>query len=124
MLKVLFLGDIVGRSGRNLVAEKLVELKSNLSVDLVIANGENSAGGSGITKSIAQDLFDSGIDAITLGDHVWDQKGFENDILDIESLCRPANLPINNPGKSHLIMNVNGVSLGIFTVLGFELYKS
>ena len=119
MIKVLFLGDIVGRPGRQFVSEKINELKSDLSIHAVVVNAENAAGGSGLTASIAQDLFAAGVDAITLGDHVWDQKGFESEIGDLEKVCRPANLPKANPGRSHLVIPINdGFRLGIFTLLG------
>jgi metallophosphoesterase (TIGR00282 family) len=87
-------------------------------VDFVIANGENAAAGSGITAAIAQSLREAGVDAVTLGDHVWDQKGFESDIKGLDFVCRPANLPPSNPGRDHLIIERNGFRLLIFTVLG------
>ncbi len=118
MPKVLFLGDIVGRPGRTFVAERVVSLKSELGADIVIANAENSAGGAGITKKIANQLIAAGVDAITLGDHVWDQKNFENEIDELDQVCRPANLPEQNPGRTHLIIEKNGFRLGILTVLG------
>ena len=108
----------MGRSGRTFVAERLASLKSELEADFVIANGENSAGGAGITGKIADQLIASGLDAITLGDHVWDQKNFENEIDGLEFVCRPANLPQHNPGRTHLIIEREGFRLGIFTVLG------
>lgn len=118
MAKLLFLGDIVGRPGRNLVIERLASLRAELGADLVVANGENAAGGSGITAKIAGALLAAGIDAITLGDHVWDQKNFENEIGELDRVCRPANLPEENPGRTHLIIEKDGFRLGLFTVLG------
>lgn len=118
MPKILFLGDIVGRPGRNFVVEELASLLRETQAGVVIANGENAAGGAGMTKKIADQLLAGGIDAITLGDHVWDQKNFENEIVEIERVCRPANLPENNPGRKHLIVEKDGFRLGIFTVLG------
>lgn len=118
MPNILFLGDIVGRPGRNFVIERLADLRVELDVDLVVVNAENAAGGAGITKKIATDLHAAGADAITLGDHVWDQKNFENEIEQLECVCRPANLPEQNPGRSHLIIEKDGFRLGIFTVLG------
>lgn len=118
MPKILFLGDIVGRPGRNLVIERIARLREELGADIVIANAENAAGGAGITKKIADELLAAGIDAITLGDHVWDQKNFENEIDELERVCRPANLPDNNPGRSHLVVDKEGFRLGLFTVLG------
>ena len=118
MSNILFLGDIVGRPGRNFVIERLADLRVELDVDLVVVNAENAAGGAGITKKIATDLHAAGVDAITLGDHVWDQKNFENEIEQLECVCRPANLPEQNPGRSYLIIEKDGFRLGIFTVLG------
>lgn len=118
MPKILFLGDIVGRPGRNFVIERLASLRAELGADIVIANAENSAGGAGITKKIADELIAAGVDAITLGDHVWDQKNFENEIDQLERVCRPANLPEQNPGRTHLIVEKDGFRLGILTVLG------
>lgn len=118
MAKILFLGDLVGRPGRRFVAERVASLAEELNADIVIANAENAAGGAGITKKIAKELLSAGIDAITLGDHIWDQKNFENEIKELEAVCRPANLPENNPGRTHLMVEKNGFRLGIFTVLG------
>lgn len=98
--------------------ERLGDLREELEADIVIANAENAAGGAGITKKIADQLLASGIDAITLGDHVWDQKNFENEIIELERVCRPANLPENNPGRKYLVVEREGFRLGIFTVLG------
>ncbi|MFU8847858.1 MAG: TIGR00282 family metallophosphoesterase [Opitutales bacterium] len=118
MVKILFLGDIVGRPGRTFVIERLASLREELGASIVIANGENAAGGAGITGKIAGELLAAGIDAITLGDHVWDQKNFENEIVVLERVCRPANLPENNPGRRHLVVEKDGFRLGILTVLG------
>ena len=118
MLKLLFLGDIVGRPGREIVAEKLPRLRTERGIDFVIANAENAAAGAGITGAIAKSLLESGIDAITLGDHVWDQRGFENEIIEIDRVCRPANLPSLCPGWDHLIIEARGFRVAVFTVLG------
>lgn len=118
MLKLLFIGDIVGRPGRELIQERLVKLRVDRGIDFVIANGENSAAGSGITGSIAKSLLESGVDAITLGDHVWDQRGWESEITRIDRVCRPANLPSKCPGWDHLIIESRGFRVAVFTVLG------
>ena len=70
----------------------------------MIANAENAAGGAGLTTKIAEELLSAGVDAITLGDHVWDQKNFENEINALERVCRPANLPEANPGRRFLVI--------------------
>jgi hypothetical protein len=118
MLKLLFIGDIVGRPGREIVAERLPRLRADIGLDFVIANAENAAAGAGLTGAVAQTLLDAGIDALTLGDHVWDQKGFETEIARLERVCRPANLPAACPGRDHLILEKNGCRLAVFTVLG------
>ncbi|AOS45656.1 hypothetical protein Verru16b_02741 [Lacunisphaera limnophila] len=117
-MRLLFIGDIVGKPGRELVTATVGRLKAERGIDFIIANGENAAAGSGITGAIASSLREAGVDAITLGDHVWDQKGFEADIKTLEYVCRPANLPAGNPGRDHLIVAKDGFRLLVFTVLG------
>ncbi len=118
MLKLLFIGDIVGKPGREIVIEKLPGLRAQLGIDFVVANAENSAAGAGITSAIAKTLLASGVDAITLGDHVWDQKGWEIDIAALDRVCRPANLPPSCPGREYVILEANNFRLGITTMLG------
>ncbi len=118
MLKLLFIGDIVGRPGRDIVNERLAGVRREHGIDFVIANGENAAAGAGITGVIAKSLLGAGIDAITLGDHVWDQRGWETEITQIEKVCRPANLPASNPGEDHVIVETRGFRVAVFTVLG------
>ncbi|HVW21286.1 MAG TPA: TIGR00282 family metallophosphoesterase [Opitutaceae bacterium] len=119
MPKLLFIGDIVGRPGREIVAARVPRLRSDLGLDWVAANGENVAAGAGITGALARSLLGSGIDGLTLGDHVWDQRGWEREIGELERVCRPANLPAACPGRDHLIItSAAGLRLGVFTVLG------
>ncbi|WP_277508258.1 TIGR00282 family metallophosphoesterase [Ereboglobus sp. PH5-5] len=118
MLKLLFIGDIVGKPGRAIVIEKLASLRAERAIDFVVANAENSAAGSGITGAIAKTLLASGVDAITLGDHVWDQKGWEHDIGALDRVCRPANLPAACPGREYVILEAGGFRLGVTTMLG------
>jgi metallophosphoesterase (TIGR00282 family) len=118
MLKLLFIGDVVGRPGRDIIASRLSQFRAQHGIDFVVANAENAAAGSGITDVIAKTLLGCGVDAITLGDHVWDQKGWENDIKSFERVCRPANLPSACPGRDHVILQAKGFRLAIFTVLG------
>jgi hypothetical protein len=118
MLKLLFIGDIVGRPGRDILADRLPRLRTEHGIDFVIANGENAAAGSGITGTIARSILSCGVDAITLGDHVWDQRGWENEIANLEHVCRPANLPKACPGWDHLIITARGFRVAVFTVLG------
>lgn len=118
MIKLLFIGDIVGRPGRDIVNQRLEGVRREQAVDFVIANGENAAAGNGITAAIAKSLLGAGVDAITLGDHIWDQRGWENEIAQVEHVCRPANLPASNPGQDHLILERRGFRVAVFTVLG------
>ena len=118
MLKLFFIGDIVGRPGREIIVERLGRVRSELGADFVIANGENIAGGSGITESLAKTLLASGVDAVTLGDHVWDQKGWESEISGMERVCRPANLTQGVPGRDHVVLEAKGFRLAVFTLLG------
>ncbi|MCF7687956.1 MAG: TIGR00282 family metallophosphoesterase [Cephaloticoccus sp.] len=118
MLKLLFIGDIVGRPGRDIVNERLAGVRRQHALDFVVANGENAAAGSGITSAIAQSLLSAGVDAITLGDHVWDQRDWVTEIDQMEHVCRPANLPATCPGWDHLVIAARGFRVGIFTVLG------
>jgi metallophosphoesterase (TIGR00282 family) len=123
-MKIAFLGDIVGRPGRNFVMEQLRPLRRDHGLDFIVANGENAAGGSGINTRIATSLRNSGVDGITLGDHVWDEKGFTREIGKLNWLCRPANLPSVNPGKTSLLIEMNGLKLGVVTVLGRQFMKT
>jgi 2',3'-cyclic-nucleotide 2'-phosphodiesterase len=118
MLKLLFIGDIVGRPGREIVMERVPRLRQEIGADFVVANAENVAAGAGINGSIAKSLLACGIDAITLGDHVWDQKGWESEINGFDKVCRPANLPSVCPGRDHVILEAKGFRLAVFTVLG------
>lgn len=117
-MKLLFIGDIVGRPGRDIVGALVPKLRAEHGIDFVIANAENAAAGAGITGAICTSLLGAGVDGITLGDHVWDQKGFEQEITTLDRVCRPANLPAGNPGRDHLVIEKNGFRLLVFTVLG------
>ena len=117
-MKLLFIGDIVGRPGREAVAALVPKLRATRAIDFVIANGENAAAGAGITASLARPLLAAGVDALTLGDHAWDQKGFETEIAALDRVCRPANFPAACPGRDHLILEKDGFRLLVFTVLG------
>src|SRR5207237_1417842 len=98
-MRILFVGDIVGRSGRALICERLPNLIRDWKLDLVVANGENAAGGFGITETIYRELIDAGIDTITLGNHAWDQKEALVFIERAPRLIRPINYPPGTPGR-------------------------
>lgn len=116
--RIMFIGDVVGRPGRAFLIEQIARLKEEHGVDFAIANGENTAAGAGITGKIARQLLEGGVDGVTLGDHVWDQKAFPAEIAQIEGICRPANLPEVCPGPKFIILEKEGFRLGVFTVLG------
>ena len=104
--------------------EQLRPLRRDHGLDFIIANGENAAGGAGINSRIATSLRNSGVDGITLGDHVWDEKGFTREIGKLTWLCRPANMPEQNPGKTSLLIEKRGLKLGVATVLGRQFMKT
>lgn len=116
MLTVLFLGDIVGEPGRNAVAGRLPELKEKYALDFVILNGENAAGGRGITGKITIDLLRAGASVITTGDHVWDQKDIIA-FLDLEPrLLRPLNYPEGAPGNGSIVLETAKGKVGVINV--------
>lgn len=123
MPRILFLGDIVGRPGRKILTQRLREVRQTQRIDVVIANGENAAAGAGLNARLAREILDSGVDGITLGDHVWDQRGFAEEIDGLARVCRPANLDSSCPGRTSLILEGAGVKVGVFTVLGREFMK-
>lgn len=98
-MKILFIGDIVGKPGRRAVQEILPSLIGNREIDLVIANCENAAAGFGITRDVVEELYDAHIDILTSGNHIWDKKEVLGFIEDYETLLRPANYPGIVPGK-------------------------
>jgi metallophosphoesterase (TIGR00282 family) len=118
-VRILFIGDIVGRSGRAIVLERLPGLIRDWKLDLVIANGENAAGGFGITEAIYQNLVDAGIDAITLGNHAWDQREALVFIERAPRLIRPLNYPPGTPGRgAGLIGTKNGGRALVINAMG------
>ena len=105
-MKLLFIGDIVGQPGRNAVKELLPKLREQHALDFVIANGENSAGGSGITPKTAGEIFSAGVDAITSGDHLWDQKEVMELLASEKRFLRPLNYPPGTPGQGSAIFEI------------------
>jgi metallophosphoesterase (TIGR00282 family) len=118
-MRLLFLGDIVGRTGRNAVLETLPGLRTRYEIDFVIINGENSAGGFGITESILNDLIDAGADCITLGNHAFDQKETLVYIERHDRLIRPLNFPKGTPGKGAAMLKAkNGADVLVINAMG------
>jgi len=105
-VKLLFIGDIVGQPGRNAVRILLPQLREQHALDFVIANGENSAGGSGITPKTAEEIFSAGVDVITSGDHLWDQKEVMELLANERRFLRPLNYPAGTPGQGSGVFEV------------------
>ena len=101
-MRVLMIGDVVGRPGRSAVNKLLPELRRELDVGLVVANGENTAGGFGLTKGTAEELLSSGVDVITSGNHIWDQKEIVPHLDGPLPILRPSNYPPDTPGRGHV----------------------
>src|SRR5215210_7196431 len=118
MLKILFLGDIVGEPGRRAVIEMVPVWKKERGVDFVIVNGENSAGGRGITSKITIDLLRAGVAVITTGDHVWDQKDLVGFIDTEPRLLRPINYPERTPGQGAVVLDTPKGKIGVINVQG------
>ena len=102
-MRALFVGDIVGRPGRQAFTALAPRIRSERAIDLCIVNGENAAGGAGLTAAIADELRASGADVVTNGNHVWDQRSFIKEIDDLDFCLRPLNLPRGNPGRGWTI---------------------
>ena len=118
-MRLLFIGDIVGRSGRAIVQDKLPGLVRDWKLDLVVINGENAAGGFGITETIYHELIDAGADAITLGNHSWDQREALVFIERAPRLIRPVNYPKGAPGRGAALVEAkNGKRALVINVMG------
>jgi metallophosphoesterase (TIGR00282 family) len=118
-MRILFVGDVVGRSGRTIVLDRLPGLITDWKLDCVIVNGENAAGGFGITESIYQELLDAGADAITLGNHAWDQREALVFIERAPRLVRPLNFPSGTPGRGAALIDAkNGARVLVANLMG------
>ena len=116
MLTILFLGDIVGEPGRNAVIARLPELKTEHALDFIVVNGENAAGGRGITGKITIDLLRAGVSVITTGDHIWDQKDIVAFIGSEPRLLRPINYPAGAPGHGSIVLETAKGKVGVINV--------
>src|SRR5437870_1144501 len=118
-MRILFIGDIFGRPGRQLLKTGLAAIVSRHEIDLVIANAENSAAGFGITRDIGDELLDLGVDVMTSGNHIWDKKEALDYIGAESRLLRPANYPAGAPGNgSYVARSRNGETIGVINVMG------
>lgn len=116
-MKILAIGDIIGSPGRTYLKENLKSIKKENNIDFIIANGENSSGGLGMNLKSATELFDAGINAITLGNHTWRKKEILK-IIDDNRVIRPINYLENTPGKGYRIFNFNGKRILIINAVG------
>jgi len=118
-MKVLFIGDIVGKPGRRAVRELLSGIIEERRIDFVIANCENAASGFGVTAEIIEELYGAHIDVLTSGNHIWDKKEVMECIDDYETLLRPANYPEGTPGRGSVVVTLpGGVSVGVLNLAG------
>jgi hypothetical protein len=118
-MRILFIGDIVGRPGRTALDRWLGSLRDEAGIDFVVANGENAAGGLGITPQIARELLESGVDVLTLGNHTWRQKSLAGAIDELDRVVRPANYPEGLPGRGSCVAALpDGRKVGVVNVLG------
>ncbi len=118
-LRVLFVGDVVGKSGRRILRQSLPELRARHRPDALIVNGENAAGGAGITPAVAQEIGALGADAITLGNHTWDHRELIPAIDSLSKLLRPANYPPGTPGRGSMVFRTSaGLAVGVISLMG------
>ena len=118
-MRILFIGDVVGRSGRSIVSQRLPGLVSGWKLDLVVLNGENSAGGFGITETIFNEFIDAGVDVVTLGNHSWDQREALVFIERAPRMIRPINYPKGTPGRGTAMLEAkNGARVLVINAMG------
>ena len=118
-MTLLFIADIVGQPGRRAIKELVPKLRQKYRLDLVVANGENSAGGSGITPQTAEEIFSGGVDIITCGDHLWDQKDVIQLLEHEPRFVRPLNYPPGTPGQGSVLFKLDGLPpVGIINLQG------
>jgi 2',3'-cyclic-nucleotide 2'-phosphodiesterase len=118
MLRLLFLGDVIGEPGRKAVIEMLPKLKQMWGIDFVVVNGENAAAGRGITSKINIDLLRAGVAVVTSGDHIWDQKEVVSYIETEPRLLRPINYPPGTPGRGSIVLETAKGKVGVINVQG------
>jgi metallophosphoesterase (TIGR00282 family) len=123
-MNILFLGDVVGRSGRDAVVAHLPKLRELWALEFVVVNGDNAAGGFGITPQLCKEFFAAGADVVTGGDHIWDQKDIVPYLSTEKRLLRPQNFPDKTPGTGHGVFTaVNGKKVMVLHTLGQVFHK-
>jgi metallophosphoesterase (TIGR00282 family) len=118
MIKILFVGDIFGEPGRRALERLLPRMRDDMAVDLVVANGENAAGGLGLTARLARELWGCGVDVITMGNHVWKQRDLLPVLDEEDRVLRPANFPPSVAGHGHVIVEAGGARIGVVNLQG------
>ena len=116
-MKVLFVGDVVGRNARNFVQKKIIELKAQLKLDAIIVNVENAAGGFGVTPLICDDFFNAGADILTTGNHIWDKREIISYISKNDRLLRPMNMIEGTPGVGITSIKIDAGIIGVANVM-------
>jgi len=118
-VRILHIGDIVGKPGRKILQQALPGLRIRESLDLIVVNAENAAGGSGITPAIFKEILRTGVDCVTLGDHIYRRKEIASVLNASEQIVKPANYPVVAPGRDHTVVTAaNGVSVGVISLMG------
>jgi len=117
-MKILLIGDVVGRPGRDCVRDLLPRIIENYQIDLTIANGENLAAGTGFNEKTANELFSFGVDVLTMGNHVWDKREALDYIEKDKRIIRPINYPPGTPGAGYLMLSVDGVDVAVANASG------
>lgn len=117
-MKILFLGDVVGSDARKKICNLLPDYRQKHEIDFIVVNGENAAGGFGITSKICQDFYNAGVDCITMGNHTWDNKDIYSIIENDKRIIRPANYPKNTPGRgSSMLQDAQGRNIFVINLL-------
>ena len=117
MVRILFIGDIVGMPARNYLKDILPSVRKDLRLDFAIANGENAAGGSSITPDTAGEIFSAGVDVVTSGDHIFKKKE-SREVLDTQDLIRPLNYGESSAGRGYIIKKASGIKIGVINLMG------
>ncbi|MBI4752926.1 TIGR00282 family metallophosphoesterase [Candidatus Desantisbacteria bacterium] len=117
-MRILLIGDIIGKKGREIVSSMLPEFKQKEGIDFCIANGENLAGGFGMTPKVVQQVYTAGVDVLTGGNHIWSKKEIYQIIDTDEKILRPLNYPIGVPGQGGRIYTVNNQQIGVISLCG------
>ncbi len=118
-MNILLIGDIVGRPGKRWVIESLADVRRDHSIELVVANAENAAGGSGLTPKIYDELIAAGVDCITMGDHIYRRREIDRVLHQATNIVKPANFPREAPGRDWAVVTAcNGVEVAVFSLLG------